>query len=59
MTGAARVAAHAEAQRAVGRNRLSVWISEEAIIDLRKIAKARGASISETLEAIIRQEKSR
>jgi hypothetical protein len=59
MTGAERVAAHAEQQRASGRNRLSVWILKEAIIDLREIAEAQGASVSEALERIIRQAKSR
>lgn len=59
MTGAERVAAHAEQQRVAGRKRLSVWISEEAIVDLRKIAIVQGASISEALERLIRQEKSR
>lgn len=58
LSGAQRVAAFADAQRAEGKKRLSVWISEKADADLRAIARLQGLSVGDALEQVIAKAKS-
>lgn len=59
LSAAERSARLAAAQRAEGRKRLSIWISESALADLRQIARMKNLNLGDVIEALIDKEKIR
>lgn len=55
LSGAQRVAAHGQAQRAAGKQRISVWIHARDLSAIKAYAAALNMSLGGVIEMLIRE----